>query len=551
MKKALWITGIVILVLVAGVIIYLRTRKSKDFEPLIKEKLEALVSNGSDSLYRLEMDKIEIDVLESVITVVNARLVADSGRLKQLDQAQKAPADIYGVTLGALQIKGLSPLDLLDQKNIALQTIYLKDPKVQIYHQKRAYTIVKDTSVTLYSRLSKTLESFKLDTAEVQHVSLDYYDLDKQNKEIHLKDLTFRFKNILFDATTQRDTSRFLYASDASIFVKKYELSTADNLYNFTIDSLNILTTINKVNLWGIALKPIGDKETFSKKLPHRKDRYDLSAKSAVITNADWQSLFFEQGIHADKVDIYSGRTEIYSNKALPPSGQNKTGNYPHQGIMKIKLPLFIANVALHNFTVLYKEFNPKSGQMGTITFSDVDGTISNVTNRPDVIATTPTMQIDASALFMNNGRLKTTWKFDMARVKEGLFTIDVHLGKMDGTALNEATMALGLFEVKKANVQSFDAFIKGNNNSANGDIKVAYSDLEINALKKDDDGELKKKGLATFIAKTFIFQKENPKKGKNLESKHAYYQRPPDKSFFSLLWKTIMAGVLTTVKGD
>jgi hypothetical protein len=550
MKKVLWISGVVVLVLVAGVFIYLRTRKSKDFEPMIKEKLQQLVRSGSDSLYHLQLDSIEVDVLESTITVFNARLIADSARLQQMDLAQEAPDNIYGITLGALQIKGLSPLDLLDKKNISLQTIYLQDPKVQIYHKKRNYNRIKDTTTTLYQKLSKQLESFKLDTAEVKQVSVDYYDLDRQNKEIHLKDLTFRFKDILFDASTQKDTSRFLYAGEASIFVKKYTLSTADNLYNFTIDSLNILTTINKINLWGIALKPIGNKETFSKKLPYRKDRYDLQATSAVITNADWQSLFFEQGIHADQVDIYKGKTEIYSDKALPPSGQNKTGNYPHQSIMKIPLPLWINKIVLHDFEILYKEFNTKSQQMGTIQFTEVQGSLNNVTNRPDKIAVNPTMRVEADALFMGSGHMKTTWKFDMARAKEGLFTIDVNMGKMDGTALNKATMPLGMFEVKKADISSFTAFIKGNNFNANGDIKVAYDNLDVNVLKSDD-GELKKKGLATFIAKTFVFQKQNPKKGQTLVAKHAYWQRAPDKSFFNLLWKTIMTGVVTTVKGD
>jgi hypothetical protein len=159
-------------------------------------------------------------------------------------------------------------------------------------------------------------------------------------------------------------------------------------------------------------------------------------------------------------------------------------------------------------------------------------------------------MRVEASALFMDNGRIKTTWKFDMAHVKEGLFTIDVSMGKMDGTALNKATMPLGLFEVKQADIREFTAFIKGNNFNATGEIKVAYDNLEV-AILKTDDGELKKKGLATFIAKTFVFRKQNPAKGEPLVAKHAYFERAPEKSFFNLLWKTIMTGVITTVKGD
>lgn len=551
MKKVLWIAGITVLAIAAGVIIYLSTRKSKDFEPLIKSKLEELVRNGSDSLYRLQLDKVEIDVINSTVTVVNAQLLPDSAWLQQLDARQQAPDDIFRVSLGALQIKGITPLDLLDKKHIDLQDLYLKEPVIKIYHRKRAYNRVKDTTTTLYQRVSKQIESFKLAHTTVQHVAVDYYDMDQKNKEVHLKDLTFYFNDILFNDTTQNDATRFLYAREASIFLKEYELKTANNLYRFKIDSLRIETLANSIQAWGVSLKPIGDKATFSKKLRFRQDRYDLKADSAVVKEADWWSALSEQGINAKSVDIYKGEVEIYSDKALPPSGQNKTGRYPHQQVGRIPLPLAIDKIGLHRFEILYREFNPKSGQMGTIQFTGVNGTISNVTNREERIAANPTMQIDATCKFMNDGDMKTTWKFDMAHLKEGLFTVEASMGKMDGTSLNKATVPLGLFEVKKANIKQFYVFMKGNNNSANGDLRVAYDDLDVTILKKDDDGELKKKGLANFIAKTFVFTKENPKKGEALKTRHAYFERAPDKSFFSLLWKTIMTGVVATVKND
>lgn len=549
MKKILWIAGISILAIAAGIVIYLSTRKSKDFEPLIKDKLQQLVKNGSDSLYRLTLDRIEIDVINSTVTVINAQLLPDSAYLQQLDARQQAPDDIFRISLGAMQVKGITPLDLLDKKHIDLSELYLKEPVIKVYHRKRSYNRVKDTT-TLYQRVSKQIASFHLANTLVQHVTVDYYDMDRQNKEVHLKDLTFHFQDILFNDTTQNDATRFLYAKEASIFLKDYRLKTANNLYNFNIDSLRIETVANSIQLWGIALKPIGNKEEFSKKLRFRQDRYDLEAASATIKDADWWALLSEQGISAGSIDIYKGNVEIYCNKALPGSGQDKTGRYPHQQVGRIPLPVAIEKIGLHQFEILYREFNTKSEQMGTVQFAGVNGTIRNVTNRPDKIAANATMQIDATCRFMNDGDMKTTWKFDMARVKEGLFTVEASMGKMDGTSLNKATVPLGLFEVKKADIKEFYVFIKGNNHSANGDLRVAYDNLDVTILK-NDDGELKKKGLANFIAKTFVFQKENPKKGEALKTRHAYFERAPDKSFFSLLWKTIMTGVVATVKND
>ena len=67
-----------------GVFFYLKSRKSEDFEPLIKAKLQQLVNDGSDGLYVLDLDSVEVDVLNSRATVHNVRLSVDTAKLKVL-----------------------------------------------------------------------------------------------------------------------------------------------------------------------------------------------------------------------------------------------------------------------------------------------------------------------------------------------------------------------------------------------------------------------------------------------------------------------------------
>ena len=63
--KKIWIAVSIIAVLVVTGFFYLKFRKSKDFEPLIKSKLQQLVKDGSNGLYALEIEKIEVDVINS------------------------------------------------------------------------------------------------------------------------------------------------------------------------------------------------------------------------------------------------------------------------------------------------------------------------------------------------------------------------------------------------------------------------------------------------------------------------------------------------------
>jgi hypothetical protein len=97
-------------------LLYLKFRSSTDFEPLIKEKLQQLVKDGSNGLYKLDVERINVDILEEQIIVLNASLNIDSARLIQLDQQQQAPNDVYKIAFKNLVIEGIGPDDLLKKE---------------------------------------------------------------------------------------------------------------------------------------------------------------------------------------------------------------------------------------------------------------------------------------------------------------------------------------------------------------------------------------------------------------------------------------------------
>ena len=147
MKKIIIITISIVAVIVIGAFFYLKFRKSEDFEPLIKAKLQELVKDGSDSLYVLDIDKIEVDVIGSKIKVRNARLSIDSSRLKVLIAAGTAPVDVYKMSFSDLNIDGFNIGDLLNKKNVDLNTLDIQNPVVEIYHPvNKQDKIFKDTA---------------------------------------------------------------------------------------------------------------------------------------------------------------------------------------------------------------------------------------------------------------------------------------------------------------------------------------------------------------------------------------------------------------------
>ncbi len=179
MKKII-IVIIMISAVGGGIFFYLKYRKSKDFEALIKTKLQELVKDGSNGLYNLKMDKIEIDILNSKLILDNAQLLIDSIRLNELNGADIAPIDIFRITLKTLNVDGLSIRELLDTKNINLEKLNIKEPLVEVFHRIGTTTPFLNDTSTLYQRIAKSLGHFELKNLTISSMDLIYHNLSKK-----------------------------------------------------------------------------------------------------------------------------------------------------------------------------------------------------------------------------------------------------------------------------------------------------------------------------------------------------------------------------------
>lgn len=546
-KKLKWIILILAVIAVAA-FLYLRYRKSNDFDGLVKEKLTSLVHKASNGLYKLSMEDIEIDLLKSTITANNVLLVHDSIRMLVLDKNQELPDDIFKVTLKKLVIKGISPQDFINSNNIKLSQIMMDSPDVVITHQKRNYNR-KDTG-SVYNRIATKNETYELKNLLLQNIRLSYKNVDKKNQLTVLQNLTAVLDDIKIDATTARDTSRFFFAKDAVIYLKKYATITPNKLYHFSIDSIALNPRMKSMQAKSIRLLPIGSKDDFSDKVPYLKDRFDVDINDVNINNINWWGLLSNDGFFGDNMNLTGGFIKVYNDRRLPISGISKVGNYPHQLLMALDFPVKMDQISINNVDISYEEFNPASDISGILEFKNTSGTIKNITNIPDQIAANMWMRVTANTKVMNEGNLNAVLNFDLSRAAGGIFTADATLGSMDGKKLNRASKGLGLVEIEDLVIDKLETHIKGNNDNANGTVLFAYHDLKIAALKNKEDGKLKKRALLSFIANNFVIKSNSPQKGKAIKKQVVTYKRDTNRSFFNLIWQTMAEGIILTAKG-
>ncbi|PRY52257.1 hypothetical protein B0I27_10615 [Arcticibacter pallidicorallinus] len=528
-------------VLTAGALFYFKFRKLDDFEPLIKAKLQKVVHDASGGLYKLDVEKINADVVNSRIILSKVRISYDSVVYKQMREAKQAPADVFDISLSSLAIDGLTPADLIKKRDIRLNILMIEQPSVHVYHHHLDYERPKKaTSVS--SLIEKEIGSFGLNVLTLKDVDFVYHN-GGSKIQTSLKKLNVSLKDILINQDTEQDTSRFLYAKDATMSLKNFTHKTADSLYTFILDSITVFAARSELRVHSVKVQPRISKANYAKVMKARQDRYDVNMKDVVLEDIAWWTLLAGDGFYAGKASINGGSLEIYSDRTIP-LGKSKKVRYPHQQLFESDMAIGIKDVSVKNLDITFMERSPETMQRGEITFVNTSASISNVTNIPAWVARNGILKIDANTRFMNEGRLKAGFRFNLRRQKEGVFSVYADLGPMSGLTLNRATRPLAAVEIKKAQISKLRVDINGNYKDARGKVLLTYHDLKVDVLKKGNDGTLKKRGLITFIANNFKINEQSPKKGEKAQAIDAYYQRPPDKSFFTLIWKTILAGV-------
>jgi hypothetical protein len=210
-------------------------------------------------------------------------------------------------------------------------------------------------------------------------------------------------------------------------------------------------------------------------------------------------------------------------------------------------MPVNIRQLNIKDLLVKYEEVNPVSNQAGIVAFHNCRGQIKNITNISTAIDRDPIMTAHAETAFINEGALRADFSFNLARASNGNFKVTANLGSMNGSHFNKATEALAMVKIEEMQLDKMEATVTGDDHVGNGSISFQYHDLKIAALKKDNDGDLKKKGIVSFIANSFVVKRDGATPPKTYQTQ---YDRDPYRSFFNTVWQPISMGIIQAVKG-
>jgi hypothetical protein len=457
-------------------------------------------------------------------------------QVKKISQYRTGNSDPL-VELNKIEIDRLNTNAFIYNHRLQAGLITCNGGLITIYKPKKD----KDPKNKLINFSSNLIEEAQVQGLNLGSTTIVVADPDNQTATpLIINDVRFTLPEAL-NVNEGNTINEIIAAANWQLNVGSFAVNTKAKKYRIDINGIRLDNRDGVGHIGKVSVKPLGSEAAFVSGSPHQKDRYDLDFNNISVKGLNFKKLLGENAVEINELTLQPLMV-IFNDRTLPVDSSSKVGKYPVQQLIKLDMPLYIKKIIVRNGNVSYTEKARKSGMRGTVSFTNVNGSITNVTNIGERIKTNSSCVLDASALFLGAGKMHTQWILPLSSGNKN-FSASGSMDALAATTLNQLIEPLAMASVKKGEIKKLDFNMNGNDYGAKGSALLLYNDLKIELLKKDEDNnQLTSKDLASFVANTLV-KNNNPQNG---TTRQGDFDNPRElnKSFFNLLWKSIFAGV-------
>ncbi len=536
----------------AGYYFYNKYLAANRWKPILQKELAELVLKTSDSLYHIEYSDFDLNIRSGNATLRDFKMVPDTNVYNKLVALKKAPDKLFILSVKKLSITNIGAREAYKNKILNIDNISIDKPDLTIISKRYDFnkTVKVGKPKTPYAMIKSVFKQLHIDSVSLTNISLNYINKDKGGKQSSLKNVDIGVSDIFIDSLSGDDPKRFYYTKGIDITIRDYNIKTPDSLYQVGLKKLYFSTAEKKIVLDKVAFTPRYNHADFYNKKGSGGDIYNLKFKQIAINGIDLQSIFRDQFLYAETIDLGSPNIGIYSDNSFKGKKTSKIGKDPHQALQNAPLSMNLKRINIKNAKISYSETDAKSGATGVILFTHTNATITNATNDDDAKKLDPYMVASIDTRFMDVAKLHVGFKFNL-NAKDGAFNYWGELDNLDGKKLDKLVKPLAMVHVESADIKKLAFNINASNYTGKGHVEFYYKNLKIQLLKKvDGKTELQSQDFVSKLANNLIIDDDNPDK-KGFRPGPVDMKREPTVSFFSFLYKGILEGIKPSVGLD
>lgn len=540
-KILIWITAviacIILLLIIGGFIL----------QNQLPEILKKRIYTETKGVYELEFDRMDVSLLSGFIGLKNISLIPDTTAYFQTDSAQRS-SRLFKLNAASLDISGLSFLKLIFKKDLQVSGISLNRPDLVVMKMIDTVKVDSNTNKSLYEQMPSLLKDAKIKVFRVNELSYVQQEKgDTSKRGGKWSNLSFALESISVDSLSQKDSTVFWFCKDIQVNSKKVQFASNDGMYEYTIGEVKTSMKNKTIDIVDFKIIPQYPELEFSQRMGKEGDRYHMVIQRLNAREVDFGNLEAEGRLHVSALNLENAELRVFHNKMLPPDKGLKIGNFPNIAIKRLAVPLIVDTMHVKRFDVYYKELSAQSKKAGTVFFTNINGTLHNITNDSLQWKKDPWCRTTFQTNFLGRVKLLVDINLNMED-KDGEFNYKGSLGQAAGSFYNTLLEPLAMAKIEGGTIQKVTFDVNANSYGSTAHVQMLYDDLRVNLLGKDGK-VLKKKGFLSFLANTFIVKNSNPRKKDEAPlSADVSYIHDRERSFFNLMWKSIFTGIKVNV---
>lgn len=496
----------------------------------LEAKVDSLYIKGSEKLSKFYLTKVHYNSVQRSMDIGNMVSFTNGD--------QSASSKLNNVRCSNLNVNAF-----IQQHRLQAGVISCEGGYVTVYYKKK-----EESNINLKNKSFEFPEAF-FDEVEIGSVQLGNTNIilrDKENPKkqpVTISNVKFSVSNEI-NVTEGKTFRNIMEKAKWKLSTDGFTFLTKDNLYSITIKGVVIDRQMSTAMVRQILVTPQISEKEFVRQSKKQGDYYHITFSNILLNGINIDKLINESAIEMEKASL-NLNLQVYNDRTLPVNHDSKVGKYPHQLLQKIAVPIYIKNASIQNSSISYRERALATQQVGNVLFSNVNGSIENITNIPQRIKQKSDLTIKASATFLNAGKAGTIWNLNLG-ANDGAFKMSGQIDQMNAAAFNALSLPLGMTKVS-GQINSLQFSMSGNDNQAKGNLTLLYNGLNIESFKIDEKGDtMKSKKLANLFSNALI-KNDNPSKGVVRNADFSSI-REVNKSFFNLIWKSIFDGVQKTI---
>ncbi|HET8861265.1 DUF748 domain-containing protein [Marivirga sp.] len=525
-KKTLKRTGFIFFSSIIALFIAWQLLKELKIKSYVVETLHSEFNHYFVDSVHLETEDISFRFLQKKIILeqVKINLIAD-----QKD------------TLASLELPNLSITwdnywETFNNQLYKFNTLELQKARLLLPFDFKKIKRTKASRPSFEGKLELEIKEFVVDSGEI----LFYDERDTKTGRINAEynliahDLIFKKGTI---PETFQDVAKdiFLEFHDLKYFLK-------DDLHKVEIGKLAFNLFQQNITINEAHFSSIHSPEKFAELKGEQANHIDVLLDSIQLNDIQWQgdSMVSIHTIFTHEIDLTVRKDKNY------PLPDDRYVPILVELLKESDMSIDVRQCIIQNMDLNYFEIPDGSKETGTVVITNIQGDISNITNRKDSIAKYgENLVINASGNLYDEGKLKADIRYNL-NSNYGYFTVAGSLEPMPLAAINQYLSKSYPVEITSGQVDELFFNYSGGNIAVSGEMEFKYSDFKIQfhqVLNEDEKGD----NALSWLANIALSQ-QNPKKNGRYRVGKIQFTRDTRKSMFSYWSNSLVSGFQSTV---